>query len=105
LDSQILNHQAKNIRGLELSLPTHMESMFSLVFMWVQKKWGRDYLKSCCLYLGYALLAQWERKHLASQRTEAPEEGNTWGCVHPLRGEGEGVMGEGLWEGVTWRGQ
>ena len=31
--------------------------MCSLVFMWVLNNWSGGYPKSCCLYVGYVLLA------------------------------------------------
>lgn len=64
------------------------------------------YPKSCCLYVGYVLLAglpvwpQWERMPPAPRRLEVPGWGDTQRDFHPLRKEGEG---EGLWDGVTGR--
>jgi hypothetical protein len=54
--SQSLNHQLKSIHEQDLGLSAHME-MCSLVFMWVLNNWNRDYPKSCCLSIGYVLLA------------------------------------------------
>ena len=34
-----------------------MEEMSSLIFMWVPNNWNRGYSKSCCLSVGYVLLA------------------------------------------------
>ena len=34
-----------------------MKQMYNLVFMWVLNNWSRDYPKSCCLSMGYVLLA------------------------------------------------
>ena len=68
--SQSLTHQAKNIHGLDLGLPTHMSQMCSLVFMWVLNNWSRDCPQSCCLYVGYVLLAG--LPCLASVGEEAP---------------------------------
>ena len=47
--SQSLNHQPKNIHGLDLGLPAHMQQMCSLVFMWDLNNWHKGYPKSCCL--------------------------------------------------------
>lgn len=53
--SQIVNHHPKNIHGLDLGLPAHMQQMYNLVFMWVLNNWNRGYSTSCCLYVGYGL--------------------------------------------------
>ena len=56
-------------------------------------------------YLGCLVWPQWERKCLAVQRLEVPEFGEVNpGVSHPLIGEQDEVMGEGLWEEVTWKG-
>jgi hypothetical protein len=57
LDFQRLNHQPKNIHGLDLGLPAHMWQMDSSVFMWVSNNWSGGYSKGSCLYVGHVLLA------------------------------------------------
>jgi hypothetical protein len=60
---------------------------------------------------GYVLLAglpawpQWERMYIVLQRLEVPGFGGYLYGPQLLRGEGNGRMGGGLWEGVTRRGQ
>ena len=51
--------------------------MCNLVFVWVLNNWNRGYPKSCCLSVGYVLLAglpclTLERMSLASQRLDVP---------------------------------
>ena len=53
--SRSLNHQPKNIHGLNLGLPIHMQQICSLTFMWVLNSWDKGYPKSYCLYVGYIL--------------------------------------------------
>ena len=55
--SQSLNHQPKSINRLDLGLIAHVQQMCSLAFMWDLNNWNRGYPKSCCLYVGYILLA------------------------------------------------
>jgi hypothetical protein len=50
------NHQPKNIHSLDPDLPSPMEQMCSLVFMW-DRNWSGGYPKSCCLSMGYVILA------------------------------------------------
>ena len=56
--SQRMSHQPKNIHRLNLGLPVHMLQMCSLTFMWVLNNFSVGYPKSCCLYVGYVLLAR-----------------------------------------------
>ena len=59
--SQSLNHQPKNLQGLDLDplpAPNHMQQMCNMVFMWVLNNLDGGYPKSCCLYVGYVLLAE-----------------------------------------------
>ena len=51
-DSQILNYQPNNIQGLHLDLPTYMQQMCSLTFMWVLKSQKRSYPQNCWLHVG-----------------------------------------------------
>lgn len=53
--SQNITNQPKNTFLLDLDLPAL--HICSLAFMWVSNNWNGDYLKSCCLYVGYVLLA------------------------------------------------
>jgi hypothetical protein len=82
--------------------------MCNLVFKWVLNNWSKGYPKSCCLPIGYVLLAG--LPCLASVGEDVPSltdlmcrEGDTGRGSHLLRGEREGEQGrgEGLWEGVT----
>ena len=68
--SQSLNHQPKNIHGLNLGLFTHMKQMCRLVFVWVLNNWNRGYPQSSFLYVGYVLLAR--LLHLVSVEEEVP---------------------------------
>ena len=81
--------------------------MCSLVFMQVLNNWSRGYPRSCCLRVGYVLLAGLPclasvgEDCLASERCEMPGwEGIPKGPTGSERGEG---MGKGLWEGVIRR--
>jgi hypothetical protein len=82
-----------------------MYQMCSLTFMWVPNNWGRGYLRSCCLYVGYVHLAG--LPYLASVGKEAPGLRDTL-CArvggYPTCSEEKG-RGGGLWEGVTRRRQ
>jgi hypothetical protein len=66
--------------------------------MWVVNNWDGGYHKSCCLYVGYVLiaglpcLAQWERKYLALQGFEVP--GVDYPAVEHLFREGAVGMGK-----------
>ena len=55
--SQNLNQQPKCINGLNSGIPSHMQQMCSLTFMWVLNNQNRVYPKCCCLYMGYVILA------------------------------------------------
>jgi hypothetical protein len=73
--------------------------------MWDLNNWSRGYPKSCCLSVGYLLLAGLPglalvgEEGLASQRLEVPG----WGYPgDPTYSEEKGRrMGERMWEGVT----
>jgi hypothetical protein len=88
-----------------------MKQMYSLVFMCVLNNWNRSYLKICCLYVGYVPLAG--LPCLASVEQDVPiltevrsvKEGRYPGKLLPAQRRRGGQMGEGFWEGVTWRGQ
>jgi hypothetical protein len=104
--SQSLNHQPKNIHGLNLGLPFHMQQMCSLVFMWVPNNWSMGCPKSCCLCVGYVLAGL---PGLASVGEDVPRDLKYQGGVDtqgppPAQRRGK-RMGEELWEGVTGRGQ
>ena len=68
--SQKMNHQPKSIHGLDLGPLAHMEQMCSLVF-----NWNGCYPKSCCLSVGYILLAG--LSCLASVGEDAPSPAKT----------------------------
>ena len=79
--------------------------MCILAFLWVLNNWNRGYPKSCSLYMGYILLAsaalfRLSRKRLASQRLKVPGWGDTQEAP-PGQRRKEGVMREGVWEGLT----
>jgi hypothetical protein len=85
-------------------LPTNMQQMSSLVFIWVPNKWSVGYPKSCCLSVGYVLLT-W-LLYLASVRKDVPNPAETLcarverypGELLPAhRRRGERDRGEGLW--------
>ena len=82
-----------------------MKQMCSLAFVWVLN-WEGGYPNSCCLYVGYRVLAGLHC--LPSVRKEAPrlEESCSARVLgysedsHPLRGEGHGrrIVGGGDWK-------
>lgn len=47
-----------------MDLHAHMDQMYILVLLWVLNTCSRSYLKCCCLYVGYVILAG--LSHLAS---------------------------------------
>ena len=107
--SQGWNHQPKNIHWLDLDLSTHMKQICSLVFMWVPNNctW-HDYPKSCCLNVGYVLLAR--LPCLASVGEDVPSlEVTCYATVGRIPmgtgtcSEEEGPMGRRIVWGVTGR--
>lgn len=97
--SQSLN-QPKNIHGLGLGLPTHVEQMCSTAFLRVPNNWIRGYLKIFSLYMVYApvavlpCLAKVTEEGPSSQGLEIPGQGgNTQRGCHPLIGEGAAYWG------------
>jgi hypothetical protein len=83
--------------------------MCSLALKGNPNKWSKAFPKAiACLWdmflqLDCIVLPQWKCTHLAMQRIDVPECGDT-GRGHPLTKEGKEVWGRTV-GGVDWRGQ